>query len=577
MKRLLSHLVSSRGRAGRHAQKSARARVAPLFDADFYLATNPDIAGAGVDPLGHYLADGFQEARQPHPLFDADWYVQMNTDVREAGVDPLAHYLDFGWKEGRRPHPLFDIQRYQERYGIGSGSDQNPLLHYIQKGWRIGYDPHLLFKTTWYLCHNRAVAKAGIEPLGHYLTKGWLAGTRPNPVFDPAWYLAKHNDVGRQSPEPLRHYLLNGAREGRAPNDTLEAVRKAKGKLLIEGGVTPLEAYVLDPRNRAEVEPVLFDAAYYRATSPGLKDGTQEELHHHFVTVGYHEGSIGASPRTLAVAADPKAPSRRPWRRPPVKGEGKPRYSAPLVIGGFHRSGTSMTANLFADAGLHVGDELLGARPSNPYGHFEDREIIAFHDGLLRQIGQNWQTASDFPPLLTPKDWRFMVNYGSRKAGYAAWGFKDPRVCLFLPEWHATFPDMSLLYVYRPCVECVHSLRKRAADNYVKNRAVNLNFNFFRPDDIAIKMYLNYSTQALRFIEKFDGRLKVIALSDLLENRDIVAEVRRDWGYKLADVLPFDVYDGVSLTQAGPNEIIYDPALLDEVDAVERRFEALLS
>ncbi|GAB5377171.1 MAG: hypothetical protein AcusKO_36330 [Acuticoccus sp.] len=58
----------------------------------------------------------------------------------------------------------------------------------------------------------------------------------------------------------------------------------------------------------------------------------------------------------------------------------------------------------------------------------------------MRQNGQTWLTATDFPPVVTRKDWRFMMAYGSRKSMYKAWGFKDPRVCLFLPQWHATYP-----------------------------------------------------------------------------------------------------------------------------------------
>ncbi|GAB5377172.1 MAG: hypothetical protein AcusKO_36340 [Acuticoccus sp.] len=136
---------------------------------------------------------------------------------------------------------------------------------------------------------------------------------------------------------------------------------------------------------------------------------------------------------------------------------------------------------------------------------------------------------------------------------------------------------MSLIYVYRPCVECVHSIRKRAADNFVRGHAAGLSFNFFRKSDIAVRMYLNYSYQALRFMETFKGRMKVVALDDLLSNRDIVAEIRREWGYRLADVLPFDVYDGKSLSQGGPNEVIYDERLAADVEVVEQRFRAMLT
>ena len=42
----------------------------PLFDAEYYLASYPDIAAAGVNPLLHFIVQGAFERRKPHPLFD---------------------------------------------------------------------------------------------------------------------------------------------------------------------------------------------------------------------------------------------------------------------------------------------------------------------------------------------------------------------------------------------------------------------------------------------------------------------------------------------------------------------------
>ena len=38
-------------------------------------------------------------------LFDAEWYLAQNKDVAEAGVDPLFHYVCYGANEGRHPNP----------------------------------------------------------------------------------------------------------------------------------------------------------------------------------------------------------------------------------------------------------------------------------------------------------------------------------------------------------------------------------------------------------------------------------------------------------------------------------------
>jgi hypothetical protein len=36
-------------------------------------------------------------------IFDADYYLANNSDVAAVGADPLLHFLEFGWREGRRP------------------------------------------------------------------------------------------------------------------------------------------------------------------------------------------------------------------------------------------------------------------------------------------------------------------------------------------------------------------------------------------------------------------------------------------------------------------------------------------
>lgn len=77
-----------------------------LFDANWYLANNPDVANAGADPLSHFLQYGAQEGRDPSENFSTSRYLEDNPDVRQAGVNPLVHYLRRGAIEGRRLPPV---------------------------------------------------------------------------------------------------------------------------------------------------------------------------------------------------------------------------------------------------------------------------------------------------------------------------------------------------------------------------------------------------------------------------------------------------------------------------------------
>src|SRR5262249_18569612 len=77
----------------------------PLFDGDWYLHRNPDVAAAGLDPALHYFMHGAVEGRDPGPRFSTSAYLAMHPDVEAAGMNPLLHYVLHGASEGRRIAP----------------------------------------------------------------------------------------------------------------------------------------------------------------------------------------------------------------------------------------------------------------------------------------------------------------------------------------------------------------------------------------------------------------------------------------------------------------------------------------
>lgn len=76
-----------------------------LFDADFYLENNPDVAAAGVDPLHHFCTQGWRDLRKPRPGFDVWWYWVTYLDPAQDAVNPLLHYATIGRAEGLRTQP----------------------------------------------------------------------------------------------------------------------------------------------------------------------------------------------------------------------------------------------------------------------------------------------------------------------------------------------------------------------------------------------------------------------------------------------------------------------------------------
>jgi len=104
------------------------------FDRAFYLAVNPDVAAAGVDPLSHFNTFGFKEGRDPNSYFDTSAYLEVYTDVAAAGVNPLEHYFQYGAREGRDPSAAFDTNQYLTAYTDVAAAGVNPLQHFLQFG-----------------------------------------------------------------------------------------------------------------------------------------------------------------------------------------------------------------------------------------------------------------------------------------------------------------------------------------------------------------------------------------------------------------------------------------------------------
>ena len=75
--------------------------ISTHFDREYYLSMNPDVAGAPIDALAHFVHTGWREGRNPTPWFDTKFYLQSGPDVRSANINPFWHYLVAGQNEGR--------------------------------------------------------------------------------------------------------------------------------------------------------------------------------------------------------------------------------------------------------------------------------------------------------------------------------------------------------------------------------------------------------------------------------------------------------------------------------------------
>jgi hypothetical protein len=233
-----------------------------LFDAAWYIAQNPDVRSADIDPLQHFCRYGWREGRKPNRYFDPMWYLEHSPDVHLAGMNPLLHYLRFGDQEGRQPAAQFNPVWYRATYDLPEdvvtlahflehrtsgkfapkaelyavlhlapyrddpAKGEDPFDHYLDDMLRDLREPFPdlaavtesgLVDPNYYLINGADVQEAALDPADHFCRYGWREGRKPNIYFDTRWYLHTNPTVARMQLNPLAHYVLEGEAAGRRP------------------------------------------------------------------------------------------------------------------------------------------------------------------------------------------------------------------------------------------------------------------------------------------------------------------------------------------------------------------------
>ncbi|WJI16256.1 hypothetical protein MWN52_02820 [Pseudoxanthomonas winnipegensis] len=112
-----------------------------------------------------------------------------------------------------------------------------------------------------------------------------------------------------------------------------------------------------------------------------------------------------------------------------------------VFVLGMHRSGTSALTRVLNLLGLHLGDNLLGAREGNLSGHWEPLPVIEINERLLAMLGRTWSDPREMESnwlqnaavrSLLPEAELLLKNDYVR---HPRWSIKDPRISRLLPFW----------------------------------------------------------------------------------------------------------------------------------------------
>lgn len=116
-----------------------------------------------------------------------------------------------------------------------------------------------------------------------------------------------------------------------------------------------------------------------------------------------------------------------------------PQGARGVVVLGAGRSGTSAITRAFVAAGFFAGreEELLGAAPSNPVGHYEPLPVLRMNERLLERLDCGAPTREQQLALrdeLVPQ-LRKILDSLAEKADGVPLAVKEPRINPLLPLW----------------------------------------------------------------------------------------------------------------------------------------------
>ena len=271
--------------------KSTWLDYSSVFDANYYLSNNPDVAKATAGnselALDHFINYGMSEGRRGSASFDVQSYFNEYPDLRAAfGFDLVKyyeHYVTAGKAEGRHGTGCSKIEGYATTI---NGVDYSSV-----------YDP------SFYLSNNEDIrnafskrSPAGVvmiddaAVLRHFVSCGMAEGRRGSESFDVLSYYNRYPDLRRAFGANLTalysHYLSSGRAEGRIATGCASLA----GAVASQGGTDYSPVYDFDfyTSNNGDV------LSAFTTVKGGLRFVNDAAVLRHFVSCGMAEGRRGS-------------------------------------------------------------------------------------------------------------------------------------------------------------------------------------------------------------------------------------------------------------------------------------------
>ncbi|MEP0869441.1 hypothetical protein NDA01_06480 [Trichocoleus desertorum AS-A10] len=291
---------------------------AQLFDANFYRAFNPDLAGLTDEQASsHFLTYGLSEGRIFSPFVNLQFYQARNPDLAAAGLTSnqqlFQHLQDFGVAEGRAFSPFLDLDFYlannPDVNQAFAGNREQALQHLQTYGLSEARIFSPFVDLNFYLANNPDVAafygnnRFGV--LQHLQMYGLNEGRAFSPFVDLNFYLTNNPDVNQAFAGnrhlALQHLQTYGLNESRKFTPFFDLnYYKTNNPDLIDAGLNNtqlLQHFQMYGLRESRVFSPAFDLNYYRSLNPDLVAAGLNErgIYEHFQRYGLAEGRL-ASP-----------------------------------------------------------------------------------------------------------------------------------------------------------------------------------------------------------------------------------------------------------------------------------------
>ncbi len=248
-----------------------------------------------------------------------------------------------------------------------------------------------------------------------------------------------------------------------------------------------------------------------------------------------------------------------------------------IIICGFHRSGTSMSAQALSRAGLFLGQSLIQADPSNPDGHFEDIETVNLHEKWLKQNATDWCHAGDLPKVKPGQARRELSPIIARfNQSSQPWAIKDPRASLFLQRWQDSLEQPFFVMAYRHYASCVNSLMRRQASELLLNPSTDdQSIRFWQQPETALRSWLLHNKALLAHYETHPQNCLLLSQEAQIQGESLVTHVNARFGLSLDEQAQTGIDSGKTLTVPLIKLPLVDTALQEELEWTWRRLQQL--